>query len=151
MNPPKPTHLRLLQGNPGNRPVNKQEPKPKVSMPSAPRHLNRHGRAEWRRIVRHLYQLGLVTQIDRAALAMYCQAYGRWVFAEEKIENENHLIIKAPKTDYPIHNPWLSIANRAMRQCHSLLREFGMTPSARSQIRTGEPEAVDPFEDLLRA
>ena len=103
-------------------------------MPSAPRHLNRHGRAEWRRIVRHLYQLWLVTQIDRAALAMYYQAYGRWVFAEEKLKEEERLIIRAPKTDYPI-NPAAGIANRAMRQCHSLLREFGMTPSSRSQIR----------------
>jgi P27 family predicted phage terminase small subunit len=46
-------------------------------------------------------------------------------------------------------HPLLAIANKAMRQMHSLLAEFGMTPSARSRIKTGSPEMADPFDDLL--
>jgi P27 family predicted phage terminase small subunit len=97
---------------------------------------------------RQLYDLGLLTQIDRAALAMYCQAYGRWVFAEQKLRDEQRLLLRSP-TDAPIQNPWLSIANKAMRQCHSLLAEFGMTPSARARVPAGEPPKIDPFDELL--
>ena len=34
--PPKPTALRLLQGNPGKRRLNDAEPKPKQSLPRCP-------------------------------------------------------------------------------------------------------------------
>jgi P27 family predicted phage terminase small subunit len=145
---PKPTHLKLLQGT-GRRRRNPREPRPRLSIPSAPRHLNPAARSEWRRLSEELHQLGLLTEIDRAALAMYCQAYGRWVFAEQKLKDEKLLIVKSP-TDQPMQNPWLQIANRAMRQMHSLLAEFGMSPSARARVPAGEPPAHDPFEELLR-
>lgn len=82
---PKPTHLKLLEGNPGKRALNKNEPKPKVKVPSCPRHLVGEARKEWRRISKELLTLNLLTEIDRAALAAYCQAWARWVYAEEKI------------------------------------------------------------------
>jgi P27 family predicted phage terminase small subunit len=72
----------------------------------------------------------------------------RRVFAEEKLENEERLIIQSPN-DHPMQNPWLPIANRTMRQMQCFLAEFGMTPSARARVAAGEPPSVDPFEDLL--
>jgi P27 family predicted phage terminase small subunit len=59
--------------------------------------------------------------------------------------------IRSPN-DYPMQNPWLPIANKAMRQMHSFLAEFGMTPSARARVAAGElPAAPDPFDDLLNS
>lgn len=83
--PPKPTHLKLLEGNPGKRAVNRDEPKPAVKAPSCPRHLIGEARREWKRISRELLALKLLSEVDRAALAAYCQAWARWVYAEEKI------------------------------------------------------------------
>ena len=34
--PPKPTYLKVLEGNPGKRPLNENEPKPKPSAPKCP-------------------------------------------------------------------------------------------------------------------
>jgi P27 family predicted phage terminase small subunit len=129
--------------------VNRAEPRPRLAIPACPRHLNAEAKAEWKRISLELHQLGLLTEIDRAALAMYCQCWGRWRYAEEKLKDEKLLIVKAP-TDQPMQNPWLQIANRAMRQMQSLLSEFGMSPSSRSRVATGEPPAHDPFDELLR-
>jgi P27 family predicted phage terminase small subunit len=146
-NPPKPTRLRVITGNPSRRPLNQDEPRPKLGIPPCPKFLNKPARAEWKRITPLLLEVGLLSQIDRAALTAYCQAWGRWADAEQMLSKVGTLV-KSPN-GYPMPHPYLAIANKAMRQMHSLLLEFGMSPSARSRIKAGEPQKADPFEDLL--
>ena len=83
---PKPTAMRRMQGNPGKRGYNHAEPQPPEGMPDCPAHLNAAARDEWDRLAHVLNYMGVVTAIDRAALAAYCQCYGRWVEAEEKLK-----------------------------------------------------------------
>ena len=149
MNRPKPTHLKIIQGNPGKRPINKREPKPKLGIPPCPEHLGDEARKEWHRSAQLLAEVGLLSQIDRAALAAYCVAWGRWVEAEEQLRKTGLLVKTKSPNGFPIQSPFLAIANKAMRQMHSLLAEFGMTPSARSRFKTGSPDSKDPFDDLL--
>lgn len=138
---PLPTHLKLLTGNPGKRPLNLTEPTPPAALPDCPAHLSAPAKSEWARLTQELLALGLLTQMDRAALASYCQAYGRWVAAEEKIE-QSGVLVKS-KTGVPIQNPYLSIANRAMEQMTSIGSEFGLTPSSRSRIKGAAPQGDD--------
>ena len=75
---PKPAALKLLEGNPGKRSLNLAEGiNPRVEIPSAPKHLGIEARKEWKRITPILDELGLISGLDRAALALYCQAVGR--------------------------------------------------------------------------
>ena len=75
---PKPAALRLLEGNAGKRPLNLSEGiNPRIEVPSVPKHLGQEARKEWKRITPLLAELGLVSGLDRAALALYCQAVGR--------------------------------------------------------------------------
>ncbi len=92
---PKPTALKVLEGNPGKRRINGLEPKPPASLPTCPGHLSAAAKAEWKRIAKSLNQVGLLTQVDRATMAAYCQTYGRWVEAEEKLA-ETPLILRTP-------------------------------------------------------
>ena len=78
---PKPTRLKLIDGNPGKRPINAREPNPMAGVPTCPAHLSPRAKAEWKRLARQMNALGIVTELDRAALAAYCQAYGRWAEA----------------------------------------------------------------------
>lgn len=98
-----------------------------------------------------LHEAGLLTYIDRSALAMYCQAWGRWVTAEEELEREGAVIFTAKGN--MIQNPWLAIANRAMKQLQSLAAEFGMTPSSRSRVRvsTAEDDSQNLADVLFQA
>ena len=96
---------------------------------------------------RELVSLGLMTKIDRAALAAYCQAWARWIQAEEEIRKSS-CIVKSP-SGYPIQNPWLAVANTALKQMRAFLTEFGMTPSSRSRVTVSKPEKKDPFELFL--
>lgn len=75
---PKPTALKVLEGNPGKRSLNLSDGvNPMHQIPSAPKHLSVEARKEWKRITPELLELGLITGLDRAALALYCQSVGR--------------------------------------------------------------------------
>ncbi len=129
---PKPTKLKLLQGNPGHRPLNQNEPEPKTEIPEPPGHLTVGALTEWNRISQQLFNLGLLSGIDRTELAMYCQAYDRWVEAEKVIEEKG--VLYKTKSGNVMTSPMLWVANKAMDQCHKFLTEFGMTPSSRSRV-----------------
>lgn len=146
---PKPTAIRLLQGNPGKRPLNTAEPKPAPKIPSPPDHIKGEARKEWFRISKQLHELGLLTEIDRAALAAYCVAWGRWVEAEEQLTKYG-TVIKSPDKGWLVQSPYLSIANRAMDQMAKLLAEFGMSPSSRSRVQSVKAQDMgDEMEGLL--
>ncbi len=72
---PIPTSMKLVTGNPGHRPLNAREPKPANSLPTCPAHLSPTAKAEWKRLAGEMHRLGIVSQLDRVALAAYCQAY----------------------------------------------------------------------------
>ena len=63
--------------------------------------------------------LRILTELDRAALAAYCQAYGRWVEAERKL-HETPMLLKLP-SGYVQQNPWLTIANKQLELMHKYL------------------------------
>jgi P27 family predicted phage terminase small subunit len=140
--------LKLLQGNPGKRPI-RHEPKPRLEMPRCPSHLDAEARREWRRVAPELHALGLLTAIDGDALAVYCTAWSQWVEAEKHLE-EDGLVISVNGVERP--SPWLRIANQAQRLVLDMAREFGMTPISRGRITViAPPAAADPFDDLLRS
>jgi len=83
---PKPTALKMVMGNPGKRRLNHLEPKPRLVIPTCPAHLQPTAKAEWKRLARQMHQLGVLSELDRAVLAAYCQAYSRWVEAERRLK-----------------------------------------------------------------
>lgn len=133
---PLPTKLKILRGNPGKRPINKREPQPRVSIPDCPAELDEVAAAEWKRVCPELAAIGVLTQLDRSALSAYCQSWSQWLAAIDKLKLHGP-VVKAP-SGFPIQNPYFSIANSALKQMKAFLTEFGMTPSSRSRIATGD-------------
>lgn len=142
---PKPTVLKIRNGNPGNRPLNNHEPKPNTEMPGPPDHLNDLARQEWDRMAKELHSIGILTSIDGAGFALYCQAYARWVESEGHVLKEGMVI--ETHTGALKQNPYLSIANHAMKQMKEFLAEFGMTPSSRSRLKVDPPKDLDDSKD----
>lgn len=154
--PPKPTELKKLAGNPGKRKLNESEPKPAKKLPTCPRHLTKEARAEWRRISRELADMNLLTAVDRAALAAYCQCWARWVEIEmelQRVDEETqkpvHELLGSTDKGYDFANPLLGAANSAMKQMKGFLMEFGMTPASRSRVSVGGDAPDDPYEQFL--
>ena len=147
---PLPSYLRLVTGNRSRRPINRQEPKPQPALPSVPPHLSDEAKVEWGRVANELHDLGLITRIDRASLAAYCQAYADWAEAEENLRKYGKVVKSPTRTvtrrarngaevtettgGYPMQSPFLAIRNKALELMHKFAVEFGMTASSRSRV-----------------
>lgn len=152
-----PLPLQQLRGDPRNRGAGAlasmldETVRPPVAIPSCPNHFSPEAKAEWLRITKHLKRLGLVTQIDRAALAGYCSAWGDYVWAEKRIAElnggdatgEKGRVWDTPSGYKQISVP-LQIRNRALEMMAKFLAEFGMSPAARSRVTASDPQIALP-------
>lgn len=149
---PKPTVLKLVTDNPGNRPLNAAEPTPPSRDLQPPISLIPDARTEWDRVADDLVGSGLVTVADLASLAAYCTNYGRWVQAERLLaasaqanpESEGLTIETA--SGNVIQNPLLGIRNKALADLMKVAAELGMTPSARSRVQAAARPSADPAD-----
>lgn len=142
---PLPSAVKKLRGNPGRRKLPTNEPKPADKIPVCPSHLSGEAMAEWNRIVPELRACGLLTIVDRAALAAYCQVWAHWVEAEVLLR-ESTPVIKTQNGSV-MQNPYLGIANRSLGLMHKYLTEFGMTPSSRARVGSlmGDTDDLEKF------
>lgn len=144
---PKPTAKKKLEGNPGKRKLNEQEPQPVVMIPDPPDHFEGVALDEWTRITLELQTLRLVSNIDRASLVAYCQAWADYVKACDTVEEEGEVITSEKGGLY--QNPWVSIKNSAMDRMVRISSEFGMTPSSRSRLKVETPTEDDEIKKML--
>lgn len=148
---PKPTALKLLEGNPGKRRINRGEPQPEQKVPKCPEWLLPEAKQEWKRMAKELSLLGLLTTVDMTAFAGYCQAYARWQEAERFI-TQHGSIFKTP-SGYVQQVPQVSIAQQNLKIMQSFCSEFGLTPASRSRLQVGTgavgSERDDPMLKLL--
>lgn len=112
-----------------------------------PAHLSKEAKVEWRRVARILHAIGVLTTLDRAVLAVYCQAYGRWVRSEIALEKmaakepSTMAMLMKTKSGNLIQNPLVGTANKAMDTLRTAAAELGMTPAGRPRIE-GPAKAV---------
>ena len=148
---PQPTVKKILRGNPGHRPLPENEPEFTVPsyIPEAPAHLDDGGKVEWARMAVELYPSGVMTEVDRAVLEVYCSEYSKWVTATLEIQKHG-MLIKA-QSGFPMQSPWLQIANKAQAEMRKWLCEMGCTPSSRSGVKAKpKEEAKDPLEEFIK-
>jgi P27 family predicted phage terminase small subunit len=147
---PKPTALRIIEGNKGKRALPAHEPKPPSDMPEPPPFLNAYGLQEWHRVAGTLHAIGSLSNIDQSVLAAYCTAYALWRHAEEDLERmrqmdgSTHGAVLKTKQGNLIQNPLIGVVNTARRDVQRLAAEFGLSPSARTQI-AANPYVDDPI------
>ena len=147
---PTPTAIKELEGNPGKRPLNDAEPRPQKKAPACPKWLDAEAKKEWRRLAKTMEAMGVLTEVDMAAFAGYCQAYARWKQAEERITDRG-LVMRTP-SGYAQQVPYISIAQQYLRLMNQFAEQFGLTPAARSRIIAGRENGgrgSDEMDDLL--
>lgn len=87
---PLPANVHRLRNNPSKKPYADliDGVQPEVDIPDCPKHLLKEACEEWNRITPELEALGLISKIDRPALALYCQSWAWWVWHEELLQRD---------------------------------------------------------------
>ena len=145
---PKPTSIKRLEGNPGERKLNELEPPPKVGVPECPDYLDEVARREWDRLTAILVSMKVLTEADYIALANLCQAYSTLMNAQKQM-NKTGILYKS-KSGYIQQSPLLGIIHTQTTIVNNLLREFGLTPSSRTRVAIVDttPKRPNPFAML---
>ena len=145
---PTPSAIRKLEGNPGHRPINQKEPKPQKKAPACPKWLSEDARKEWRRLAKKLEALGVLTELDLAVFATYCDAFAKWKEADEFLTQRGLFFITP--SGYPQQFPQVAIAQNYAKLMNKCGEQLGLTPSARSRIiAEGMGGPVDDMDELL--
>lgn len=122
---PLPENVHFMNGNPGKR-ARPAAIEPKTGVPQCPSHLLVGARLEWKRVAPLLDEAGLLTLVDRAMLAVYCQSYARWVEAETRID-----ALRQAGTEEIDIGRWTRASRNALDAMQRAITEFGMSPSSR--------------------
>ena len=164
-----PANVHMLRGNPSKKPVADLVDglQPEVEIPGCPKHLLPEARKEWRRITPELERYGLVSKLDRSALSLYCQAWARWVWAEEQLARSmaiaeqqraeaaargeewkggDGMTVPTP-TGHMSYSPHWVIANKAAQQVREFLAAFGLSPETRGKVSTSSLRQCELFDD----
>mgnify|MGYP001261932728 CR=1 FL=1 len=128
----KPTQLKVIQGNPGKRPLNPNEPKPAPVAPKMPKGLDRYGRQAWQRLAPILERLGLLTEADLESFTALCEAYSRYVHAVKRYRAVLRASDPVEALDI-IRKAEVSV-EKSEHHLRMLMLEFGLTPAARSRL-----------------
>ena len=144
--PPKPTVTKILTGTFRKGRQNTREAKPGPGAPSCPEFLDATAKAEWQRIAPELDRLGLLTGIDRAALAGYCSLWARWQAAEAVIQRDG-MTFETPN-GFIQKNPAVTIARESLALLRNFSSEFGLSPASRSKVQAGPPARTEEEQAL---
>ena len=124
-----------------------QEPQPPEKMPRCPKHLDKAARKEWRRAGKILQSIGLMTELDMAVFAGYCDAFSQWGEVTEKV-HETGLVYKKPDGS-PALNPYLRVAREAYDRMMKAAVLLGLSPSSRASLKVEKPKPKSQAQEFM--
>lgn len=150
-----PTHLKLLRGNPGRRPLPRGEPKPKGNLFEPPAELTESQKESWTYAIANA-PAGLLKRLDRGCLV-------GWVAAEDmrraamtmqaKLDATSPaplLVRTSTKTTRDkagnvvtteggslVQSPYVAIINKQTMIMARLAAELGFSPASRTRVSLG--------------
>ena len=146
---PLPTHLKILNGNPGKRPLNDKEPVLLRESEGAPAYLGEHGRAEFVRLSAMLERIGMQSATWEPALATYCNIYEQYLAALELYNKAGGVPVIKTSNGNLIQHPLLGVINRHRDDMRKWLVEFGMTPSSSTRVECDRNLDNDPAAEFI--
>jgi P27 family predicted phage terminase small subunit len=124
------------------------EPRGKVKVPPMPKWLEGEEKVEWKRLTRLLREQGLIAEVDRGLVALYCEAWAEFIECCVQIRQEGRLVKGCLGNQ--VINPLILVKQRAADRMVKLADRFGFSPAARTRIRVEEAkDAADPREKFF--
>jgi P27 family predicted phage terminase small subunit len=147
---PKPSHLKLIDGNPGHRPINQDEPEPDADLLPAdcPEWLCARAQYHFRRALDNA-PAGMIKRLDEGMLIDWANARATIETADRKIREAGEVIKMPGPSGAFMQNPFVSIRNQAQQTAQRLGTELGFSPSSRSRVKVkGKKKGKSAFGKL---
>lgn len=152
---PKPTKIKILEGNPGKRALNKNEPVPPTSKTAREWETvkeNPVAHRAFRENVKVLRGMGILTDAEVPLVNIMALCQARIEEAEAQVEQGGVLMdyTNARGEENKVQHPAVGVSIKYAQMLKSLATEFGLTPSSRGRLEVPVGKDVDPFEAHLR-
>lgn len=143
----EPTRLKVVKGTADPDALD-IEPTPPPGELLPPGDLDQEVRAVWDYTVDQLTHMGLAHPTDRDSLVCYAEAVVAHRKASQAIARSG-LLIRTQRGGYFMRNPLLAVQRDSAMLVRAFAREFGLTPSSRSDISVGRQSDGSGAERLL--
>lgn len=142
---PKPTFLKLVQGNPGGRAINHDEPQPDGDLVEPPSFFSPRQRIIWQECIANAPP-GMLKRLDFAALQVFVVACENHELAAAKVTELGQMVKVGKGVG---HNPYVSIMNNQAAIMLKASADLGFSPSSRSRVKvTGKKKTQSTFGKL---
>jgi P27 family predicted phage terminase small subunit len=142
----KSINLKILEGNPGKRPLT-NAPKPAPISPACPKWLPTAAKKIYKELSPILQRLGLLTEVDGTAFADFCLCLARLREAEADIQERGLLV---PGDRGLVKNPCCQLARDYRTAAQKWAKRFGLDPASRGALDVyDEGPDKDDMESLL--
>lgn len=142
---PKPSALRLIEGNPGRLPINEAEPKPSGQAECFD-HMSPDAKAIWQTVMASLPP-GMITAADAPLFAAYCEAAATHKAATMALQEGDLLGNRLLRNDRP--SPYFKMQQEAARTMATLSTRLGLSPADRSGLKLGGTAKGNKWSDLI--
>jgi phage terminase small subunit len=163
--PPKPTRIRMLEGNRGRRPLPGNEPQYPPGVPERPSGMSAGARKIWDMLVGEMAASGVLRPVDALALMQLCEDQAMLDTLRkgmDQMARELSKKAKENKRDLP-GGPLIQLSRTiegrrtlsTIRELSAQIivqrREFGLTPASNGRVQAAGPGSgfMDPLERAL--
>jgi len=142
----------VLQGNPGKRALNEEEPDFGAGAPPKPDWFDDYASDEWDVLTGILVPARVLTKGEIGVLVVACDAYSQLRQCQAFLDEKGALSYDASSAvggaSWRAY-PEVAQRNQARRQYLSALAELGLTPSARTKVKRIPESGVGGVKRLL--
>jgi phage terminase small subunit len=135
---PKSTALKILQGNPGKRKLNLDEPEYTIGAPDKPDWLDPYASSEWDRLSEVMLASRLLTTADFGILLSTCLAYSQVKRNELAIQHygsDTYTVLDKQGNEIPQTRPEAIRREVGRRQYVFFLAEMGQTTVSKTKVK----------------
>jgi P27 family predicted phage terminase small subunit len=147
---PTPDHLKIIKGTARPDRMNPDAPAPNNGIAEAPAWLSDRASELFAQLSATLDGMGIASPDDAMALSLLASRIEEVELMTAALEDGGRTYDTIGQGGAQMRRaaPEVGMRNEAMRHAHSLLSEFGLSPSARSKVSAGKAASANPFAAL---
>lgn len=124
-------------------------------LPTKPGSLTTAASKYWDEIVPELYEAGVITKVDSAALHVLCENYVTWQNAAIMVNRNKNSALVMTDAGNTKESPELRVMRQAEKRLVAMLEKFGMEPGGRKKVKkvqpgvSNKPKAASEWDEFL--